>query len=793
MKWLYKFWPFILIGIIVLFFFFPVFKGEIPFPGDLLVNTNPYSAQSFLGYAPGGYPNKAQGPDVITEIYPWRHFSVSQIKLGNIPFWNPYNFSGNPQMADFQTAVFYPLNLLYLILPFNLSWSLLILLQPLLAAIFMYLFLKRGIGLKDFASFIGGIAFGFCSYITVWIEYGNIGHTLLWLPLILLFTKQYFNKATAKNLFGISVSFIFAILAGYIQGVFYILVVSFLYYNYLVFKDKKVFNNHKKNFLFLISLLIPIVITSFQILPTLGIFANSTRGAYSLLQIEKNLLPVFNWITIFVPDFFGNPATRNYWIDGTYIERVLYPGTAILFFTAYAIFNKVKFTENFFFILLSIISLIIASSIPFIKYLYLIPIPVISTTVATRELSIFIFSIIVLGSMGLNKLLEDKEINKKFIFLFCALYLLIWAFVLFGIKFLPSLSQNLKISERNLILPSLFLAATIFSVFIKKRSLNFFIIMVLLIVISDSFYFFNKITPFSSQQLVYPKTPIISFLQEKGGINRFWGYGSGYIPPNFQTLDNTFSAEGNDPLHISSYGELLASSKDGKLPNLLPRPDANIAPGYGTEDLKNNFYRKRILDLLGIKYIINRQDMVSSSNIADLSTFPKDEYTFIKSIFPWQIYENKNALPRFFLAGNFAISKNNADTLSLIYNPNINLRKTIILANKPSIPINSNNIGKANLILYKPNQVIIKTNSTSNNLLFLSDNFYSQWGVKVDGKSSEILIADYTFRAVAVPKGTHMVDFYYKPDIFILGLKISVLGIIGLFIVLLYVKKNKKI
>jgi flagellar biosynthesis protein FliP len=186
MKKVIRFWPFILITIVVLVFFYPIFKGQIPFPGDLLVNTNPYRAQSFLGFAPNGYPNKAQGQDVISEIYPWRYFSVNQLKQGNIPFWNPYNFSGNPQLADFQTAVFYPLNFLYFLLPFNFSWTLIIMFQPFLAALFMYLFLRKGVGLKDFPAVIGGIAFGFSSYMTVWLEYGNIGSTILWLPLVLL-------------------------------------------------------------------------------------------------------------------------------------------------------------------------------------------------------------------------------------------------------------------------------------------------------------------------------------------------------------------------------------------------------------------------------------------------------------------------------------------------------------------------------------------------------------------------------------------------------------------------------
>ena len=50
--------PVSLLLLIILVFFYPIFKGWIPFPGDLVVSTPPYSTQSFLGYAPGGVPNK---------------------------------------------------------------------------------------------------------------------------------------------------------------------------------------------------------------------------------------------------------------------------------------------------------------------------------------------------------------------------------------------------------------------------------------------------------------------------------------------------------------------------------------------------------------------------------------------------------------------------------------------------------------------------------------------------------------------------------------------------------------
>ena len=793
MKIISKFWPFILIAVVVLAFFYPIFKGNIPFPGDLLVNTNPYRSQSFLGFAPNGYPNKAQGQDVIAEIYPWRYFSVNQLKQGNIPFWNPYNFSGNPQMADFQTAIFYPLNFLYFLLPFNISWTLLIMLQPLLAAFFMYLFLKKGVGLKDFPSLIGVISFGFSSYMTVWMEYGNIGSTFLWLPLALLLTKYLSQKINLKSFLALVATLFISILAGYIQGVFYIYVLCFLYYLYLVLVQKN-FKSYKNHILFLLSLGLPFLLTSFQILPTLQLFSQSTRGAYSLAQIAKDLAPLQYWITIVFPDFFGNPATRNYWIDGTYIERVMSPGIVILFFAIYAVFNKINFVEKKFFLIVSIISLIITTNLPLIKYFYLIPIPVISTTIPTRELSIFIFSLIVLGAIGLEYFINEKYFQKIFAFNYLVFFGFVWGVVLFLIKFYPALSQNLKITEHNLILPSVLILLTILAVFIKKINLKISLILLILLVVFDLFYFFNKITPFSPGVLAYPQTPIISYLQENAGINRYWGYGSAYIQANYQSVDQTFSPEGNDPLHISRYGELLASSKDGQLPQMLPRPDANVAPGYGINDLKTNYFRKRVLDLLGVKYVLQYQDVADVWYQTDFNTFPQEQYLLVNKIFPWQVYENKNALPRFFLADDYILAKNKTQALDLIYERSTDLKKTVILERLPNLQLNKSSNGKVSLLSYSGNKVSFKTNASGNQLLFFSDNYYPDWKATIDGKPTEVLLADYSFRAVAVPKGEHQVEFFYDPKIFKFGLVISLgtlLIVVAYAIISVVLKKNE--
>ncbi len=783
-------WPYFLILIVVFIFFSPVFKGQVPFPGDLLVNDNPYKTQSYLGYSPSGYPNKAQGPDVVKEIYPWRYFSVSEVKQGILPFWNPHNFSGNPQIANLQTGFFYPVNFLYLILPFNISWTIIIMLQSLIAGIFMYLFLSKGLKLNKFPSLIGGISFAFSSYMTVWIEYGNIGATLLWLPIALLFTKRFYERLNVLNFLSLVVILSLSILAGYIQGAFYIYAICFLYFLFLLKFGEIKAVSYKKTFVFLASLVLPFIITFFQIYPTLELFLNSTRGAYSLLQISNNLVPLQYWLTVLVPDFFGNPATRNYWIDGTYIERVMYPGIAIAFFAFYGVFNA-KGIEKKFFIILSGLSLIIATNLPGIKFFYLLPIPVISTTIPTRELSVFIFCIIILGVIGLDHWQNGKDYKTKLTFGFILTYILIWVLVFLLPKFNLVSLQNISIAKHNLILPTFLAFATVSAFYFKKINKNLSLVIILLFVCLDLFYFFNKITPFSPKELIYPQTPVISYLQENAGINRFWGYGSAYVSPNYQSVDKTYFPEGNDPLHIASYGELLATSGNGRLPLVLPRPDANIAPGYGSSDLKNNVYRQRLLNLLGVKYVLNKEDTLLNDYRPDTTTFPENSYKLVWQKTPWQIYENQQALPRFFLSGDFKI-EDRKTILNSIYNTNADLRKTIFLEENPNIKVDKNSTGEAKLLSYKSNEIKFLTKSEGSSILFLSDNYYSGWQAYIDGISTKIYRADYSFRAISVPAGKHEVTFSYYPANFILGLKISAIGFLLLFVSLFWIKTYEK-
>lgn len=752
--------------VITVFFFYPLTgRGWLPFPGDLLVgNYEPYKSNSYFGWGPGAVPHKAQGPDVVREAYPWKFLAVETMKNGELPWWNPYNFAGNPQLANFQTAAFYPLNFLFFLFPFNFAWTIFIFLQPVLAGFFTYLF-AREIGFKKLAAIFSGIVFAFSSFLTVWIEYGNIGHTILWLPLALYLTEKLIKNFTWQKTLFLIIVLTLSILGGFIQITIYIFGTVLAYFLYRFFQSEK--KNFSKLLIFLISLLIPLLLSFSQLLPTLELFQLSARGAYPKEELVKLLNPLYYSVTTFVPDFFGHPATRNYWFWGTYIERVSYFGVVPLLFAFFAFWGK-KEKPFWFFAGLWGISYLLSLNIFPTRWLLGLNPPIISTTVPTRILSLFCFSGAVLAGMGLNFFLEEKKnlAIKKVVMIFIAVYFLTWVFVIAAPKIFSQgeWMVNLVVTKRNLILPTflaVFSGGFLFLTGLKENWKKLIAVGLVFLTIFDLFYFFQKITPFSPPEFVYPQTPVINFLKEKAGLDRFWGYGAASIETNFATYEKVFSTDGSDALHLKRYGELISASKGGKIPKVVPRRDANIFPGYGPDDLKNNFFRQRILNLLGIKYILHKNDLLTEEWVPDYQTFPSNIYKLVWQKEKWQVYENNQVLPRFFLTSDYVVLAKDDQIVEKIFDPNFNF-KTIILEEELPLEL-AKTEGEVELKEYTPNRLKFLVKTGGNQLLFLSDNYYPDWKALLDGQETKIYRAHYTFRSVIVPQGEHEIAFIYKP------------------------------
>jgi hypothetical protein len=599
-------------AIIVLFFYQTIIFGKVPFPGDILASDfQPWRSTSYLGFGAGGVPNKAQYPDVIRQIYPWKTLVIASLKQAKLPLWNPYNFSGAPLLANFQSAVLYPLNVFYLFVSQIDAWTILIILQPVLAIIFTYLYCRK-IGMKPLARWMAALSFGFSGFMAVWLEYNTVGHVILWLPLLLLAIE---NRSWAMLTLGNAM----ALLAGHPQVYAYLLVLTLLY---ALFRTKHILPAFAFTAL-------GIGVAGIQLIPGIELIRSAARSPHEPENLfAKILIQPWQLLALPFPNIFGNPATRTYWPTDTFVGKVTTIGLVPLFFSFSAFRRKDPLTR--WFIVATGIILVLITNNPITQLLYRIPIPVLTSSSPTLMSFLLAFSLAMVCGLGLDYWMSDTHSIKK----------LIRRIVEVGAIFiLLFIARRFGFSTRALIYGALLSAATLslFWVAIQFPKIRFHAVVLILIVHTlDLFVYFTRFNPFSPRALVFPNHPILSYLKEKSP-DRYWGYGTANIAANFASQYRIFSPEGYDPLYPKSYGQFIYGTP---IFTNTTRSDAAIASHFGDGGL-SNIEKQHTLNALSVRYILDRAE-----NSSNAKMFPPEIFTKVYAFEDWSVYENINAKPR---------------------------------------------------------------------------------------------------------------------------------------------------
>src|SRR4051812_35727088 len=111
--------------------------------------------------------------DVQYYFIPYHELVKSFFEKGWLPLWNPYAFSGIPLLGDGQTAMFYPPNWLFLILPVAVAMNYVVLIEFSLAGTGMFVF-GRGLGLGRTAATLAALAYMFNGFLTTRVVHLSI-------------------------------------------------------------------------------------------------------------------------------------------------------------------------------------------------------------------------------------------------------------------------------------------------------------------------------------------------------------------------------------------------------------------------------------------------------------------------------------------------------------------------------------------------------------------------------------------------------------------------------------------
>lgn len=737
----------------------------------------------------------SKSSDTIAQFVPWKFFISETLKLhSQMPLWDPHNFGGTPFFADFQSTIFYPLNIpMYFNFNFA-SFGYRFLLDILLAGVFTYLF-ARELKLPKASALVAAAIFMLSMPIVSKVYAGHLitVDAIALMPLGFLIVERLASRKTKLDSIFLGIFFTLYLLGGNIQHFLYTIISLFLYYairtNTLgLVADGKVRTAASSLSKFLIAVLIFIGISSFQLFPSFELSKSVTRsgGVSFNFAIDGSLQPE-QLITFLIPSFFGLPFNDTYWGTSNFWEVTGYFGIGSLLLVAMAFYDfKNKNVKTFaFFLIFSLLFSLGVYGLIFPIFYHIVPF-FNMFRIPARFLFITTFSAAVLAGFGVKHLLENK-INFRGIF-----YVIFVAAILFGVGiFIIELNKDRIIDYGNqlgtqkylnnpnyisrpleyylarvetaynsilidivkLFLVTTAIAASLFMLIKKWIAKEIFGYVILFLIVLDLMSLGINFIDVKDANAVYQRDHIVNFLGNTKGLYRIHNINF-TVSPEMVFLNNFRSVFGYNPLEPKNY------------------IDALNAAGVKYYSIDG----ERSLKWLGI---LNTKYVISDSKIE------LDGLTEVLSDGSKYVYENGFFEAIAFVAFDYVVMSD--EEIFNVLNLGAFDSNVALVNEKPS----GESIGRGLSIIrikkYTPNEIELSVVIDKPGLLVLSDNYYPGWTAHVDGKETKIIKSYSTLKSVWLEAGEHSAVFSFYPKNLNLYL---ILTIVTVFAAVVYYRRR---
>ena len=694
--------------------------------------------------------------DFLYQNYVYRFFAAVHLKEGLLPFWNPYIWSGLPFVGDVQAAVFYPLNLVLTLFVKN-GWlayhtvEIQALLHVLLAGWFMYLAL-RWMGFSGIPAFFGGLTFMFSARIILEITHLNTLHVVTYVPLVVgLLWKAWETRKIRWAILGGLVQGIGA-LGGYPQTqvwlFFALLILSIVWW---WIRDRSF-----RPFSFLLVLeIFAVGVPLIQYVPTVVAFLASARAHYSKAELLAISVDPGRLITLLVPRFFGSVDGGNaatYWGYGPtyfYWETGGYVGLLPLLLLPVVLRSQNRVAKwGALSLMVFGVLMALGKYSPLYQLLFYIFPPFHQMRSPARFMLLYVLGGTLTLTLGLQMLIHRIQTlgsrERRTLLAWASFLGLLILVALLGFHIPDAVSSFVSAEAvRALLLMAVFITL-LFIMTPKNRHVLLFVLV--LLVFYDLYAYggtFNN-GDFSPDRF-FAKTPQLEKIQE---LQR-----QEYFRTNIRQKSLILY-----PRNIGSIYRIF--TPDGYNPLILNR--------YNT--LKQFFQRDRekFFDMLNVRFEAQRRGRGGA------------------------LVERPRYLPRAYLIWRYVVLEDSAQILQYMASSKFDPFREVVLERAPDLPLPDpppvDSFIPVAIRSYSPNRIELEVHAPTNAILVLSENYYPRWQAKIDGTPVPIFPANYTLRAIEVPKGDHTVVFEYNRSLFYVGLLMTSL-FLGIGIVLVAVLK----
>jgi len=762
--------------------------------------------------------------DLSIQDYPLTMYVIDTIKNGQFPLWNPYLFSGFPQMASLQPPIFYPTTYLFFILPFHLGLAFSLIIHLFLAWLGVYLLCRYWNFAKE-TSLIAGVIFAFSGFM---FEIHSMYYILLaitWFTYIFLYTEKFLNNSNLKN-FLLLVLFCSLQLATGRLDYFYftqMFLWSWILYRLIDVKFQRDFLI-KKIPLLILAFGTSILLLAIQIIPALELVQTTRRytgmdvdiaTTWSLHPIQLLQLAFDNLFGTVIDSRGISVLLTNKDKFGFFIYN-LYIGIPAIFLALYALYKKDKKAIFFSIIALIFIIFSLGNFTPIYKVLYnylpgfsLLRYPI-------KLIFIPIFCIAIMAITGLE--LFIKEENKirfykiSLVSLISMTAILVLSFI-FRNSLISSLSSALssydpnsyRFSNLNFLFESVLFSLAVLGVFtlliasLSKGKITvkrFSILMVTLICLDLSISNISNLYLIDKNDF-YKKAPISIDIDTKiGDKNLYKIFQSGSLL--FPIIDSSrvISDYKNNLLSMNYNLSMLYKFQNvygyypGE-PNDIIVFTTALLDQYPNIKLSSK-EKADILKMMGVRFIVwskYNKKFTDNQNYNFLNLYPNG----------LELWEVKNYQPKISFKTKAVVADSQAKICEAIMNSkkyNLNINETAFIFYNDEFKKASSLVPKSKdskikensvkLVKETANTLILDASVSESGYLIIANRFDKGWKALDNGKETPILKANYYQQGIRIGSGNHKIELVYKPASFTLGLKISLVTLMLLLISLVF-------
>jgi hypothetical protein len=706
---------------------------------------------------PGAVPHNSLLSDRTFVIEPWLIYASRAIRRGRFPLWNPRAYGGAPFLGNFQSALLFPFTAIAYVLPVHTALGMEAILKIGTAGLSMY-WMLRVLALQPLAATAGALAFMFNGFIIVWLGW-PLSNVAIWLPLLVGLTERLRETGTLRYAGWLALVIGVQFLGGHPETSFFLVVMTTCY---ALFRAR---GSAARRFIaqFIAAGVIGGFIAAVQLFPFYHYLSHSSDFFYRRQNHVVLALPLRALIVLLIPNYFGSPASHNFWGPGNYNEISGSVGVLPWILLPCALLGGWNRRGTKFFLGAAILIGPVVYDVRPFPWL-LSTLPGFAVAANTRLILLLAFSLAVLCGMGMEVLIKPPPDGRLRIvtgikLLFLLLVTIVGGYLIADHKIILREHLTVYVAIQSGAFLLLITAGALVSIYVLQRGAcsTTFGICLLAIELLSILSFAPSYNPIIKTKAFYPTTPALRYLQRDHSLFRV------LLPvPNVGAVYGLSDIVGNDAM-TPRYLEQLVDATDsvGFLGNLsLQYTDA---------------LSSQVTDLVNIKYVL----------LPPAAPSPGPKFQLVYDGADGRIYRNSNVFPRAFLVSTARACLKDASALAMIRSGKVDLRRQVVIAGCPHVIPGSSPIGTVRVEHYGPQRITVRASVRSPAYLVLTDTYDREWRVWVDGSEVPLLRADYAFRAVALGPGSHKVKLLYHPFSVTLGLALSIIALLGTVLLIL--------